>query len=659
MAPVTHGMNYRPDIDGVRAIAVLSVLIYHLQNSALPGGFVGVDVFFVISGFLITRNLVADIDRPGGLSVVDFYNRRIRRIAPALITMLIGTLIAGYFILVPGDFGLLGESAIFAAFGLSNFFFYKNTGYFDPQADLQPLLHTWSLGVEEQFYLVWPLLLAGFAWLAKGRRSLVPALISLVIAASFIFWAYKLATKPNYAFYQPHTRAWELAAGALLVFVAPVRSKVLSEVFAGVGLVLVVCSFMLSAWPVAGANVVPAVIGSALLLLPKENSVVGRLLSLAPMRGTGLISYSLYLWHWPLIVFFRHYANGAALKPIEAVAISVASFACAFLSWKYVEKPMRRRWGSPAKVIIAGLASAAVLASVGFLIDQTGGFRSRLQGDVANMGSRDQMWEWECPAKVFVKELDGEFCTFGAPWESAPIKGVLWGDSHAQHMAPMIEAAAEGGAVSFLLYEACPAIIGEGIRRNIPANPQYTANCARLRAKALDWLRSHPEIRLVVLASAWAPLPALVTQNGSTSKELSGRDLVSSGLRDVLAQMAGPGRRVILVGQVPSIGLDPAPCIVGEAIGLLRRSCGDLGKRSASYYRRTQAGMNDLIGKIAAERLDTVAILPGDALCDDGRCIVSLNGEFLYRDFDHLRRNLSMGTRKAYASLIGLPDALR
>jgi peptidoglycan/LPS O-acetylase OafA/YrhL len=222
-------MKYRPDIDGLRSVAVLSVLFFHLGATWLPGGFIGVDVFFVISGYLITRNLTVQIERGGGLSLIDFYDRRIRRIAPAALTLLVVTLLAGYFLLMPGDYASLGKSTIYSAFGAGNLFFFWHTGYFDREASLQPLLHMWSLGVEEQFYAAWPMLLALILWIAKHRRGLTIGMIAAVSAISFVLCLQELTTSPKAAFYLPNNRAWELGVGALVVFVPTLRSRLTAE----------------------------------------------------------------------------------------------------------------------------------------------------------------------------------------------------------------------------------------------------------------------------------------------------------------------------------------------------------------------------------------------------------------------------------------------
>jgi hypothetical protein len=239
--------DYRPDNDGLRAVAVLSVLFYHYGAAWLPGGFVGVDVFFVISGYLITRNLRARVIDEGLSAftfLVDFYNGRIRRIFPAALVMLAGSLGAGPYLLMPGDYADLGQSAAYSAFGTGNLFFYRNTGYFDREAEMQPLLHMWSLGVEEQLYLLWPLFLAGFLTISRGQKAITAGLICAVIVASLTYTIGLIVTEPKAAFYWPQARAWELAAGAALVFLPSIQSGRTAETIGAVGLALVAWSLL-------------------------------------------------------------------------------------------------------------------------------------------------------------------------------------------------------------------------------------------------------------------------------------------------------------------------------------------------------------------------------------------------------------------------------
>lgn len=651
-------MRYRSEIDGMRAVAVLSVVVFHLSNRALPGGFAGVDVFFVISGYLISKGLIENIDGPG-LSFIDFYHRRIRRILPAALVVISVSVIAGYFFLLPGDYALVGKSAIFSSFGFANFFFYSNTGYFDPQAKMQPLLHMWSLGVEEQFYMVWPLALAGFAWMAKGRHSAMVALIGAVIAGSFALWFYELQVRPGYAFYQPQARAWELAVGALLVFLPRTAAGWWAEGAALAGFGFVVTSFAIDDWSVDGTGVILAVVGTTLLIWPKNSTLVARCLSVAPMVWIGQISYSLYLWHWPVLVYFRQYANGMNPTPVEAIFYTFTVFGIAYLSWRYVEKPMRRPW-RPLLAIGTGIGAATAVAATAVVVVKADGFSGRLQGDATNMASRAQMGEWNCPQFVTLSELGGSFCTFGASWQTADTRGILWGDSHAEHMAPILQAASSSGSASFLVFGPCPAIVDGTIKRLVREDTRYNENCARDRETVLRWLSDNHDVRIVVLSSAWGMLANPRFYEGVTNADFDGIRFVSSRIEEIIKNSVLPGRRYILVGQVPSMGIDPAPCIVADAMSLTRRPCFDIQKELSEYTEKHIAPVNRAIKEIAGKYpAQAEALIPSDTLCYKGKCMVSMNCEFLYRDSNHLRRNLSPETRKEFAERIGLSDVVR
>ena len=348
-------MKYRADIDGLRAVAVLSVMAFH-YGVALPGGFTGVDVFFVISGFLITQQLAAEI-AAGSFSILGFYDRRVRRIVPALLVMLTVTLFAGKLLLMPGDYKALGMSAATSAFGISNFFFLNHTGYFDRSADLMPLLHTWSLAVEEQFYVVWPPLLL---LMAAGRRRIdTAAIIGAIVIVGFGASLVWLDVDPKAAFFMAAPRAWELAIGALLVFLPPLPRRLAGA--SVVGLLLVIVGFsQIRASSFPGFAALLPCIGAALVVWPKQQPAgVDRWLGfLSPI---GLISYSLYLWHWPIWVLFRIYNNGGEPRVREAVALAAASMIIAFLSWRFVERPFRKRLLPSAQTVRAGLLACLVV----------------------------------------------------------------------------------------------------------------------------------------------------------------------------------------------------------------------------------------------------------------------------------------------------------
>ena len=351
---VKSALNYRPeghrpDIDGLRCIAVSSVFLYHLNNNILPGGFTGVDIFFVISGFLISRIIVTEVSN-GSFSIAHFYARRVRRIFPALFAMLLVSSIMAVIAFPPDLYSRFFTEFRFSALQISNFLFAQEKGYFEPANEYSLLLHTWSLGVEEQFYLIWPFLIIGVARFCK--KAFLPVL-SLVTLASLLLSDYLSISDAQAAFYMLPSRTWELGIGALTVLVArkQIRSAAMVNVLAIAGALLVAMPmFALNgADHFPGRNALPTVLGTAILLYTggcRSNSFPGSILSLAPITGIGLISYSLYLWHWPLIVFHRVTA-GREISLASGAAIIAVALGCSLLSYFLVERPCR--YGSVTK----------------------------------------------------------------------------------------------------------------------------------------------------------------------------------------------------------------------------------------------------------------------------------------------------------------------
>ena len=337
-------MKYRSDIDGLRCLAVSSVFLFHLNEHLLPGGFAGVDIFFVISGFLISRIIVSEIDS-GAFSVTRFYARRIRRIFPALFVMLLACALMAVVALPPKLYSLFFTEFHYAILQISNFLFVQGRGYFEPTSDYSVLLHTWSLGVEEQFYLIWPFLLLAVARFAQGRFLTV---LGLVTTLSFFLSDYLCSSSPQAAFFMLPSRAWELGIGGMTAILArrEIRSAALTHLLASAGLLLVVIPLMTlhSSEPFPGRNALPVVPGTALLLYsgasPFPTPAI-RLFSLAPFAAVGLISYSLYLWHWPLIVFHRA-AVGGEINLFSGTIIVLVAIACALASYTLVERPCRQ-----------------------------------------------------------------------------------------------------------------------------------------------------------------------------------------------------------------------------------------------------------------------------------------------------------------------------
>ena len=364
-------MRYRPEIDGLRAIAVAAVILFHAGFALFGGGFVGVDVFFVISGFLITSIIVEEL-KTGRFSVVRFYERRARRILPALFTVMAACVPFAYSLLSPDDLKDFAQSLAAICLFASNVLFWGESGYFDTQAELKPLLHTWSLAVEEQFYVVFPLLLLA-VW-RLGRKFLL-ALIGVIAVVSLVTSVDEVRNFPSAAFYLLPSRAWQLLVGALASLVADrwpsaaLRQpavRLASEAFGWGGMAMIVMALFLfdEQTPFPGLNAALPTVGTVLVLLgASDRTSVGRMLAWRPLVGLGLISYSAYLWHQPLFAFTKH-ALLADLPTDLAIVLCAVTIVLACLSWRYVEQPFRDR-SLISRGMVFALSAAGMAAFVG------------------------------------------------------------------------------------------------------------------------------------------------------------------------------------------------------------------------------------------------------------------------------------------------------
>ncbi|MDO8358720.1 MAG: acyltransferase family protein [Devosia sp.] len=649
---------YRPEIDGLRAIAVLAVVGYH-YGLPVPGGFAGVDIFFVISGYLITSLLARDL-AAGNLSILSFYDRRIRRIVPALLLVMAATSLAGFVLLWPGDYASLGWSALYSAFGAGNIYFFLNTGYFDQAADLQPLLHLWSLGVEEQFYLVWPLLLLAAGRLTRSRMALL-GLAAAILVASLAYAISILPLDPKAAFYLPTGRAWELALGAVLVFLPrPALPALLRNLAAAAGLVLTMgWLFVLNdSMPFPGLAAVPACLGAALLILACEQpTAVGAALSFGPLRFVGKISYSLYLWHWPILVLYRHFNEGHPPAAPALIVLAGLAVGVSWLSFRFVEQPFRRRAWAGWKAISAGLAAAMFIAAIGAGLGQAAGVPARISSQMRTISGLDVMWTWKCPAYGRVAdELGRAYCQFGDDWQSAPTKVFLWGDSNAEQLMPLLKIASRGAGAGMMLFRECPAFISSEVSLSRLDQATYNPHCADARERAESYLTSHPEVNLVILAALWTPtLAQAFSRSVPPGDAAAGAGLMQQSLVALVDKIRRPGRRIYLLADIPILEGPPANfCAFPERRLPLRRPCdGDDLRLATARFHERQA-LTYATVQAVADATGTIAVLPGDALCGPETCTTMLDGVPIYRDRAHLRRNLPAGTERALSRLLGL-----
>lgn len=359
-------LKFRTDIQGLRALAVLSVVLFHAGVSYLPGGFTGVDVFFTISGFLITSIIVRDLEK-NEFSILEFYKRRISRIFPALFAMLALTIFVGMISLMPSELRDLGQSSAAAAGFVSNIYFWKTTGYFDGSAEVKAVLHTWSLGVEEQFYIFWPVIVSV---IFKYFRNNITSIFLLIIATSFSLALIVGIDKPQMSFYLLPMRAWELAIGGLVALGGAPRLKPpIANAAAIMGIGLIVGGVLLidETMPFPAPWAVVPCLGVALLLAYGERAVTARLLNLKPVQWIGGISYSLYLWHWPIIVYYR-IETGHDLTPIDTAILTFASLIFAAASFRFIEGPFQNALRLRSRNTVALGGAASLIASVAIFI---------------------------------------------------------------------------------------------------------------------------------------------------------------------------------------------------------------------------------------------------------------------------------------------------
>ena len=633
------GAAYRPDIDGLRAIAVGAVLVFHAGMAGLPGGFVGVDVFFVISGFLITAIIARESDE-GRFTYGDFYERRIRRIYPALMVVLVATLIVATLVMVPLDFRRFGRTLVWTPLFASNFAFMGQAGYFDPDGATKPLLHTWSLGVEEQFYIVFPLVLMAVKRWGWNRSRAVVAIVAASFAGSV---AGGIAGWGDAYFLLP-TRFWELGIGALLAL-TPWRpaSTGLRAAIGGIGLAAIVGSMLLIDETMAFPGWVAAVpvLGSAAVILA-EVGPAARLLSTAPFVFVGRISYPMYLWHWPLIVFAQMYFFHP-LTGIEGVGVVVATILLSWATMVAIETPIRSRRvlaGRRALFAVATLASLALVAAGLFVFNTPGLERwtTPEQRAVLAPPASGRVLSQRCPAIEIGVAGEHPDCILGRA-DGTPPRFAVLGDSHAGTVVDTLSDEAErlGLAGLFFGRAACPPILT--VDRPITADRRCTENleAALARIAAAD-------VRTVIVVSRWT-LTVTGHDYARSPAQLrpllvDGRMLGEAEWRDVLLDRLGrtfdrlAGRRVIVVAPVPEVRFD-VPVAFANALRLGRPPPPGPTRAELDDRRRSTLALLDAAaaGRPWVSRLD-----PADLLCDAERCAIGDAGGPLYRDPDHLSK---------------------
>lgn len=550
--------KYRSDIDGLRCVAILLVLFYHAFPKAVPGGFIGVDVFFVISGFLITALLLVERDKPVKQVILNFYARRTRRIFPALIVVLLATGVLGYLLLPPGALQSLGANMVGGSLFSANIVQFLQSGYFDIDAEKKPLLHLWSLGIEEQFYIFWPLLVI-FA--AKRRLNLV-SLTLLLIAVSFALNLGRIGRHPTSTFFLPTTRSWELLAGALIAALmeasamypalrvweerldrlagcviwdhAALRRSVLADVRAFIGVVLIVYATSVlnrhSQFP-GGWAALPTI--GAVLLITSPSAWFNRVvLSSRLFVGIGLISYPLYLWHYPILAYLHIHTIGS-VKVWPAAGAVALSVVLAWLTYRFIEPPLR--YGHGARFKIAGLGMVmACIGAFGLFVYIGDGLPQRVPEKVrvfvtANPGAEIAS-HWRRGSCLLLPDQDQSNFTDDCAGVTGRPTALIWGDSYAAAVFAGLSEAAEKYGFTLAQYtaSACPPLLGYD-------HPERRF-CKGINYDVLSRIEKiRPEI--VILHSTWKNSDAII----------------NAGLKATVSELRRIGiKRIILLGPGPS-----------------------------------------------------------------------------------------------------------
>lgn len=648
--PIQHGLFmkhdelalalYRPDIDGLRALAVMAVIGFHAYPQGIPGGFVGVDIFFVISGYLITRLIYTELEM-GSFSFKEFYIRRMKRLLPVYFLVSLATLAFSTYLLIPNDFIFFTTSlATSWAFVANVFFSMLSWGYFGQRSEGFPLLHTWSLSVEEQFYFIFPFLL--ILLFRFYRQALIPICIGAIVV--FVALSETSVARVGSYFLLPY-RAHELMMGVLVYFTLKVsapRSRELASALAVLGLILVAGSIFVFErhTPFPGIRSLPPSLGAALLIFAgaRENPI-STLLSGKRMVLIGLISYSLYLWHWPIFAFLNYRRIDITLA-VGLAAVTLA-FILSYLSWKFVEQPIRRNKQITFRVAFLRYycAPALIFLVVGLSSYVTEGAPQRFSADMRQLIS-SYSFERDLTRSCSIRANDEyaltipyleKHCAFGDLSKAHP-KVLLMGDSHAHHFKPFVDRLAMQAHLKSVYHVqgSCDAIeLSDGAGKE-------PTSCEKRNQALLDMAS---KFNYVVLASAWS---------------YKGQEILfEKKMRMTLEKIVNAHSIPVVFKDNPSTEEDLSQCILYK-----RRGWADLDSNcslSIDAVEHKHASLNAVIDKLKTQFPQMLVINPKEVMCNAGECLTYIGNVALYKDANHLNTKAAALLAERYLTLRGNP----
>jgi len=615
-----NSLAYRPDIDGLRAIAVLSVIFFHAFPTIITGGFIGVDIFFVISGYLITSIIVKELNNDS-FSIINFYERRVRRILPALYLLLLLCLPFVYILLSPGDIKEFSGSIISVATFTSNILFYKIISYFNADAELKPLLHTWSLAVEEQFYLLFPILLI-FIW--KLKRFWILAILTAIAGMSLGFAEWGANHNARAAFFLPHTRMWELLSGAFVAFYFEKelfhKHKFIREILTFVGLSLIFTSVLIfnEKVPYPSFFTLIPILGTVLILLfGQSNTISANFLRSKLLVSIGLISYSLYLYHQPIFAFYRYTVTDGTNIFAMLLLISL-TFILAFLSWTYIEQPFRNKHVFKRKTVfnLAALFTILFLA-IGLLGYKTSGFK-KLKMNEKQLQLFDKA-NYNPPHNPCLSaDLKDKRCANyldNVTW-------VVFGDSHAGGLAQALGDALAIKSVNLLSFSSGGCKPSYGV----------VNRCADWTNNSVNYIVNNKKIKYVVITyrinrwlfgehrGKYPELPNDVTEDD--------RQATWNSYVKLAKYFVSSGKKVIIVLQAPEL-----PKRIVYLIGDNKKSLQDINGVTKKWWDARSLFVKSRLYQLPKE---VTIIDPSKQFCDANYCKAVINGVPLYHDYDHM-----------------------
>ena len=629
---------YRRDIDGLRAISILLVLAYHAFPEVIPGGYIGVDIFFVISGYLITKIILEEINNQS-FSLLNFYSRRIKRIFPALILVLFSALLFGWFFLTADELKNLSGHIIAGAIFSSNLLLLKEAGYFDASAELKPLLHLWSLGIEEQFYILWPLLLIFFK---NTKFKLI--LTVICIGLSFSLNIYLIQESVTSSFYLPFSRFWQMWLGAIMAMQwdqINILIKKVKSYFIYLGFFLIALGVMLlskiSSYP--GWWALLPTFGAVFIILGNSDSFLNTVLTNKLIVGIGLISYPLYLWHWPILSYL-HIANGHAPSIHWRIAALILTFILAIFTYFIVEKRVRANSKKylPSLLILL----IFVVGTLGYLIHNKNGFESRYKKIIhVDQSFKADFLRWEDTGLVPNVDCVNSFKF--PKWkvclqsnDTHQPTAALIGDSHAFH--------AYWGVSELFKKNENLILLGQGACLPfINLSDQLGGTkCAESIDKLYKYILNEKSIKTVFISHRF-----FYINHESTSKQI---DLFERSVDETFSQLKDAGKKIVYLKSVPEPVINPKLCVGGLPWGraLPKEACDFLHQADLDRQKNYRLAIDRVLQKYQ----EVIVFDPRDYLCEITKCSLVIDGKVMFMDENHLSRSGSLFLGRRLASYL-------